>query len=71
MEAYGYSMDLKGHKVTFTDNEAMTVKDFESGKAAWKLQNGIDERSEGFRRKAVICMETDNKRSRNRTISVS
>ena len=43
MEAYGYSMDLKGHKVTFTDNEAMTAEDFESGKAAWKLQNGINE----------------------------
>ncbi len=43
VEAYGYSMDLKGHKVTFTDNEAMTVKDFESGKAAWKLQNAVNE----------------------------
>lgn len=43
VEAYGYSMDLKGHKVTFTDNEAMTAEDFESGKAAWKLQNGINE----------------------------
>ncbi len=42
-EAYGYSMDLKGHKVTFTDNEAMTVEEFESGKAAWKLQNAVNE----------------------------
>lgn len=42
-EAYGYSMNLQGHKVTFTDNEAMTVEDFESGKVAWKLQNAINE----------------------------
>lgn len=43
VKAYGYSMDLKGHKVTFADNEAMTAEDFESGKVAWKLQNGINE----------------------------
>lgn len=43
VEAYGYSMNLQGHKVTFTDNEAMTVEEFESGKVAWKLQNGINE----------------------------
>lgn len=43
VEAYGYSMDLKGHKVTFTDNEAMTAEDFESGKVAWKLQNAVNE----------------------------
>lgn len=42
-EAYGYSMNLQGHKVTFTDNEAMTVEEFESGKVAWKLQNAINE----------------------------
>ena len=42
-KAYGYSMDLKGHKVTFTDNEPMMTEDFASGKVAWKLQNGINE----------------------------
>lgn len=42
-EAYGYSMNLQGHKVTFTDNEAMTVEEFESGKVAWKLQNAVNE----------------------------
>lgn len=43
VEAYGYSMNLQGHKVTFTDNEAMTVEEFESGKVAWKLQNAVNE----------------------------
>lgn len=43
VKAYGYSMNLQGHKVTFTDNEAMTVEEFESGKVAWKLQNAINE----------------------------
>lgn len=42
-EAYGYFVNLKGHTVTFTDNELMTTEDFASGKAAWKLQNGINE----------------------------
>lgn len=43
VKAYGYSMNLQGHKVTFTDNEAMTVEEFESGKVAWKLQNAVNE----------------------------